>query len=100
MFHKISDFVKDTTLFQTPRALNDMALIHQAWNSQQLISFGIKKCIKVSKIQDNILYLVAQNGTYAQEVQLQKTKLIQVINKILKSQTNYMLKDIVIFAGG
>ena len=86
----INDFIKinklDPYSFFNANLLID---IKKIWDNQFPEVF--QKNIKINKYKDNILYFKVQDPIWKKECLMQKTKIIEVINKELKE--NY-IKDI------
>ena len=100
MFTKVSDLLRDTSLLSSQKSVQTNLLINEAWEGLYIKPKEIKEHSKIKMLKNDVLYISATDGTWAQELQLQKMNLIKKINQHMKKiNPNASIKDIVIQVG-
>ena len=100
MFTKVSDLLRDTSLLSSQKAVQTNLLINEAWEKLYIKPKEIKEHSKIKMLKNDVLYISASDGTWAQELQLQKMGILKKINQYIgKVNPNASIKDLVIQVG-
>ncbi len=97
MLTKFSNLIKETTFLAGSDTLEKNAAVYSAWKEAMASQEDLRINVKIKMLKGTTLHLTASNGIWAQEIQLRSYQIMKKINNILKNNTTFRIKEIVVF---